>query len=213
MTRCQKPALMALSLLLTLSFTPLARAADDGLYAAAPPPGSAFVRFVNAESAQSLKGSVRGKAFPTLSAGHAGPYMPVAQGDAAINLGSASATHTLKPGGHYSAISMGGRLVVLDEPVNDNKLKTQIILINASKQKDITLKTADGSVSVIDAVAPGQLNARQVNPVKTGFSVYAGGNKVASLNEQSLERGAGYAVVVYDGASGPVASLDKASGS
>ena len=108
---------------------------------------------------------------------------------------------------------MGGRLLVLEEPVNDNKLKTQIILINASKQKDVTLKTADGGVSVIDGVSSGQLNARQVNPLKTGFSIYSGGNKVASVNEQSLERGAGYAVVVYDGASGPAANLDKASGS
>jgi hypothetical protein len=201
---------LALPLLLAISAAPQARAADDGLYASAPPPGSAFVRFVSSEP---VKGNVRGKQFPTVSAGHASPYLPVAQGDAKITAGAASISYDLKPGGHYSAVLTGGKLTVLEEPENGNKLKTQIILINLSKEKDISLKTPDGSTSVIESVEPGKLSARPVNPIKTGFTVYAGDSKIASLDEKSLERGSGYAVVVYDGAKGPAVNYDKASGS
>jgi hypothetical protein len=195
-------------------FFPLrSKAADDGLYAAAPPQGSAFVRFVNGDPTHLYKGNIRGKEFPSVAPGHAGAYLPISQGEGRITFGENEITYNFKSGVHYSAVLAGGHLGLLEEPANNNKLKTQIILINASSQKNVSLKTPDGSISVIDSVDPSKLGVRPVNPVKTGFTVYSSGNKIASLTEQSLERGASYAVIVYDSAKGPAANYDKATGS
>ena len=200
-------------LALTLCMTaPPVRAGDNGLYASAPPPGSAFVRFISAEGGR-LKGNVRGKDFPAVTPGQVGPYAAVSPGDAAISLGQTSVNYDLKSGHRYIAALIRGKLTVLEEPENSNKLKTQIILLNLSSKKDVSLKTLDGSVSVISSVESGKLSARPVNAIKTGFAIYAGDTKISSLAEKSLERGTGYTVVVYDGANGPAVSFDQATGS
>lgn len=205
--------ILAFTSLFALALPSTVKAGDNGLYAAAPPPGSAFVRFACGTCSQPEKGTIRGKNAPAVSAGQVGPYVAVSQGDAAITLGGASMNYNLKPGGHYAAVLTGGKLNILEEPLNDNNLKTQIVLLNLSNEKDVSLKTADGSVSVINDVDPGKLGARPVNAVKVGFSVYAGDKKIGSVPDQSLERGTGYTVIVYDGAKGPAVNYGKATGS
>jgi alginate O-acetyltransferase complex protein AlgF len=211
-----KKASVKIASIVALSFCLMAvipaQAGDNGLYASAPPAGSAFVRFVSAEGGR-LKGNVRGKDFPALSAGQVGAYAPVSPGKADIALGQVSVNYDLKPGHLYIAALSRGKLAILEEPANDNKLKTQIVLLNLSSHKNVSLKTTDGSVSVIDSVESGKLGVRPVNAIKTGFSIYAGGTKISSLAEKSLERGAGYTVVVYDSSNGPAVSFGQATGS
>jgi len=206
-----------MTMIFIFSFVGLAsektKAGDDGLYASAPPPGSAFVRFINGDMGKPLKGSVRGKESPSVAPGHAGGYMSAPPGQAQIAFGAdATTSYDLKPAGHYDAILANGHLTIVDEPINDNKLKTQIVLINASREKDVSLKTADGKLTVIEPAQPEKLGARAVNPVKAAFAIYSGGNKIVDLDERSLERGSDYVIVVYEGAKGPAASYDKSTG-
>ena len=186
-----------------LLYTPLcAFSGEGGLYPSAPPPGSAFVRFFNGSNHVPVDVKVRGKSYGMSSFGSISAYAPVPHGEAALSLGAESGSVQLKEGSYYTAMLVRENLVILEEPSNDNKLKAQIILINASHTPAIILKTADGSASVVDAVDPEKLGGRAVNAVKAPFSVYASTHKIESLDARVLERGARYAVIVYDGTDG-----------
>jgi hypothetical protein len=181
---------------------PLAFSGEEGLYPAAPPRGSAFIRFLNAANPTPLAVKIRSKSFGSEALGAISPYAPVQKGEADISLGGSSATVTLKEGTYYTAMLVKGHLSVLEEPPSDNKLKAQIVLINASSTPAVSLKTADGATGVVSDVGAAKLEGRAVNAVTAPFSVYAAEKKIAAIDPQALERGARYAVIVYDGANG-----------
>ena len=206
----RKLVLVVMALCSTLiCATPHAHAGEGGLYPAAPPPGSAFIRFLNGSSPAALAVSVRGKSYGAATFGNITAYAPVQQGDATLTLGAKTAETHLKEGAYYTALLHDGNVNVLEEPASDNKLKAQIILINASSTPGITLKTADGTTDIVNAVGTAKLDSRAVNPIKAPFSVYAAATKIDGIDAHLLERGARYAVVVYDGPNGkPVATFN-----
>jgi alginate O-acetyltransferase complex protein AlgF len=177
-------------------------AGEGGLYPAAPPAGSAFVRFLNGSNPLSLAVNIRGKSYGAAALGNITAYAPVPQGDANLTFGAKSVTAHLKEGAYYTVLLAKEVVSVLQEPSGDDKLKAQIIVINASSTPGITLKTADGSTTIVSAVDPEKLDGRAVNAVKIPLSVYAAKNKVGDIDAQLLERGSRYAVVVYDGSNG-----------
>jgi alginate O-acetyltransferase complex protein AlgF len=188
-----------------------ARAAD-ALYASAPPPGSAFVRFINGDGSASGLTTIRGQQVHSAALGEIGEYFATPEGDAELAIGTAKTAQKLESGKYYSATLSGGKLAVIVDPAFNNRLKAQIVVINLSGAKTVSLKTEDGKVGVVESVSSGAIGAREVNPVKVGFSVYAGDNKIQDLAPRPLERGAGYAVVVYKGQDGkPAVSYDKAT--
>ncbi len=192
----------ALALCSVLTMSGIARAGDAGLYPSAPPPGSAFIRFLNAGGNAKANIEVGGKSYGSGELGAATSYVAVPHGQNKISFGTSTATPDLKEGGHYSAVMVKGVITVLEEPASDNPLKAEIILINASNAKSVSLKTPDGKVAIVDGVAPGQLAGRAVNAVEAPLSVYAGEKKVEDLAAHPLERGARYAVVYYTGPDG-----------
>ena len=196
-----RPALFA-ALCLFVMTSASAFGGDAGLYPSAPPPGSAFIRFLNAGGNASAGIDVRGKTYGSGQLGVATSYVAVPHGETKIAFGPANASPDLKEGAHYSAVMIKGVMTILEEPASDNPLKAEIILINASNAKAVSLKTPDGSVAIVDGVEPGQLAGRAVNAVEAPLSIYAGGKKVEDLAAHPLERGARYAVVVYTGADG-----------
>jgi alginate O-acetyltransferase complex protein AlgF len=195
-------ALMALSFMSSHQ----AKAGEDGLYPAAPPADSAFVRFLNAGSATPTPVKIRGKSYGAVNLGSISSYAPVAAGAAALSFGVKSSSVELKPGIHYAVLLMKDNMVVLDEPSDTSKLKAQIILINASRTPHVSLKTADGAAEIVNPVAPGALGGRAVNAVNAPFSVYAEKEKIEDIAPQPLKRGARYAIVVYDDANGKPAA-------
>ena len=208
-TLMRKLALMIITLCSALLCTTPVFAGEGGLYPAALPPGSAFIRFLNGNSPMAVPVIVRGKAYGAATFGNITAYAPVQQGDATLTLGTKTTTVHLKEGSYYTALLHKGDVDVLEEPVGDNKLKAQIILINASSTSDIALKTADGSTDIVKAVDTAKLDGRAVNPIKAPFSVYAAAKKIDVIDARLLERGARYAVVVYDGPNGkPVATFN-----
>jgi hypothetical protein len=194
-------------ILLSAAFN--ASAGEDGLYPAAPPPGSAFIRFLNGNSPMAVAIGVRGKSYGAAALGNITAYAPVQQGDADLSIGAKSVTAHLKESAYYTVLLDKRDVKVLEEPASDNKFKAQIILINASSTPGVTLKTADGSTDIVSAVNTAKLDGRAVNPVRIPFSVYASTKKIDDINTHLLERGARYAVVVYDGPNGkPVATFN-----
>jgi hypothetical protein len=204
------------ALILSLSIhtlTPLqAMAGEDGLYPAAPPAGSAFIRFINGDLAAKTVTQIHGKIMRPALLGDIGNYFPVPQGFIDLAIGTAKTSATLKTDRHYSAVLSKGVLHVLEEPSYDTKMKSQILLINLGDAQNITLKTPNNGVTVIDSTTSGTLNARAVNAVKIGFSVFSDGKKIADLPPRPLERGASYVVIIYKGTDGkPAITYEKAT--
>jgi alginate O-acetyltransferase complex protein AlgF len=191
-------------MLLALAIGSPAFADDDGLYPDAPPPGSAFVRFLNADPGPAVI-ELRGKSYGATRQGVLTRYIFVPNGESQLSFGGNGAMKALQEGRRYSVVLAKGKLTILEEPAEKSPLKAEIVLINASSRPGMALKTADGSVSVIEAVAPGSLGARAVNAVKVPFALYAGGKKIGELAPPDLERGESYAVIVYDGSNGKAA--------
>ncbi|MEZ0262227.1 MAG: alginate O-acetyltransferase AlgF [Alphaproteobacteria bacterium] len=190
-----------LGALLALAVCFPAFAGDEGLYPDAPPPGSAFVRFLNAD-ARAAAIDIKGKAYGNAQQGQLTRYIYVPAGETAVSFGGTTASKQMAEGQRYSVVLAKGKLAVLEEPAEKSPLKAEIVLINASSRPGVALKSADGAVSVIDPVAPGALGARAVNAVKVPFALYTEGKKIEDLTARDLERGGSYAVVVYDNAAG-----------
>lgn len=192
---------------LACGFAP-AGAADGGLYPDAAPPGSAFLRFLNAGGARLPEVAIEGKSYGAAAVGKVTRYVPLPQGDAAISFGSAETTASLKEGKRYCAVLSGATLKIIEEPEENNPLKAQIVLINASSSEDISLRTADGSVSIVEPVGPWQAGGRAVNAVKVPLSLYdKKGRKIQDFAARDLMRGQRYAVIIYDGPGGKPAAV------
>ena len=195
---------------LALSLMAFSVQADDEKYPGAPLPNASFVRFFNVDKKSALSTRIRGKAYSSALPGQVGAYFAVSDGEAELKLGISKVTETLKIGAYYSVGILNGEMLVLEEPAYDSRLKAQIVLVNLSKADSVSLKTANGATSVIASVASGKLGVRAVNALKIGFAVYVGDKKIADLSERMLERGAGYAVLVYEDRDGKFfVSYDK----
>jgi len=180
--------------------TAAAQDGDVGLYAAAPPAGSAFVRVVNAGGA-ALTGKVGKYATGSIAPGVASPYYAVPGGDVALALGQKSQT-VQAPTGTFVTVVSGmpgkGEGVVLPDTLSQNRAKATILLYNVSSQAGIDLATSDGKVTVFTDVPPGTEVMKEVNAISIGFTVQGPSSAVTTFPTATLERGAAYSVVVYD---------------
>jgi alginate O-acetyltransferase complex protein AlgF len=176
-----------------------ARAGDEGLYDPLPPEGSAFVRFIHADAdADEATPSINGKAYDSVSFGGVKPYNVLKQGEGKISFGSANSTYAFQSGKYYSVILKDGKLAVVDEPINTNQLKAQVLIYNLTDKPELSLKTQDGKVSVAGPAAPGAHAEREINPVKVNFAVFSGEEKITDVPAMALERKQSYVVAVMN---------------
>jgi hypothetical protein len=191
---------------------PVSGAQADGLYAAPPPSGSAFVRFIDGDANGAKSIVALGRTYSLGDQGAVTAYNPIPQGKADFAVGAAKTDGTLKAGTYYSVVLYKGKLSILEEPAFDGKLKAQIAAINLSSAADAAVKTADGATAVAGPAAPEAIAARDVNAVKIGLSTYAGATKVKDLPAQPLERNVHYAAVFFDKGGKTDVSFDKSTG-
>ena len=172
---------------------------DEGLYDPLPPEGSAFVRFVNARIGDgSEPASAAGKTLDYLHFKEISSYFVVPEGDVTAEIGDSGKDFEVDAGGFYTVvIEKDGELKVYRDEQSDNRAKAQIIFYNFDPQSDLSLKTNDGKVEVIPAVATAESGAQLINPVKVPLAVYNGDRIVEDLGALSLERSQSYSVVVF----------------
>jgi alginate O-acetyltransferase complex protein AlgF len=66
---------------------------------------------------------------------------------------------------------------------------------NFSDRKDVSLKTADGQVALLENLEPDGYELVQVNPVKAQLAVFSGGKGIP-FSEVQLEANVAYSVFV-----------------
>lgn len=173
---------------------------DVGLYAPAPPAGSAFVRVVNAGGA-AVSGKVGKYATGSVATGKASPYWAVPGGAVSISLGQTTQSIQAASGGFVTVVAgLPGKteLVPMVDTVSANRAKASIVLYNLSSKPGVDLATADGTIALFTDVAPGTETMREVNALSVAFAVNGPDAPVTTFPSVTLERGFAYSVIVYE---------------
>ncbi|AZI43748.1 hypothetical protein EHF33_03130 [Deinococcus psychrotolerans] len=166
--------------------------AQDGLYDAAPPANSAFVRVLNAPAA------TLGDKAVTADKAAASVYVVVPQGDFTAKIGSVSGKLKVEAGKFYSVVADGAKLNLLTDPSAENRAKALLVIYNLSKAASVDLKTADGKTAVVSGVKPGESGSRAVNGITVDLAAFSGSKPLGTLKGVKLERGSAYALVLTD---------------
>ncbi|MDH5722404.1 MAG: alginate O-acetyltransferase AlgF [Alphaproteobacteria bacterium] len=185
---------------------------DEGLYDEVPPENSAFIRFLHAQDGESeVPPIVNGRKRDGVKFGGIKPYGVVASGTVNLELGQGKGAFETEAGKYYTAILKNNVLTLEVVPEIENELKAQMIVHNLTERDNITLKTADGKVSVIGPIAPNSFQVREINPIKVSFAIFSGDEKFVDLIDWPLERGESYIISVAEGDEyGAVANYDRA---
>ncbi len=150
-------------------------AEDTGLYAAPAPDDAAFVRFIGFEN--------------TAQADFAGHTFDLPQERGAYIAISAERLMGVEPGQHVSLVKGPNQTVEIAEPGRDTRTKVHLFVVNAGAAP-VSLKLADGSMTVIEHVAPGTAQSRAVNPVSARLALFADGQTEAlAAFDVALRRG------------------------
>lgn len=198
--------------MIVMAIPAIAASEDEGLYDALPPEGSAFVRFIHAQEIDGdIPPNVNGKDRDGVKFTGVKPYGVVAPGTVKAALGPATVEFEADPSSFYTLILQNDELRVFKDPTAESKLKSQIIVYNMTKRDDISLRTADGKVTIIGPLAANEIKDREINPIKVSFAIYSGDEKFADMVDWPLERKESYVVAVFERKDGEgVATYDRA---
>ncbi len=194
----------ALGLVAAMSLPAAPALADDAaLYGPEAPPGSAFIRVVNATADADLEAQVGDKQIDRLAAWSASEFEYLPAGTQTVVAGSVKQSAQLQAGHYYTAVVDGERLRLLDNSAYDNRLKALVILYNLTDQSDLTLRTSDGKTTVVEPVARDAFGTREVNAARARLAVFAGDSKIGETPAVSLARGKATSVFAVGPASAP----------
>lgn len=189
------------------------QAADIKLYETGPAEDSSFVRFV-AASADPVDLTAAGSQakIALTSSNPATGFFPIrANSDIKGTFNAKGATSDVslkvKPGEFASVIVQGDskgltQTIIREEPDDFNALKVSVGLFNADKRcANAALQVAGRTTLLVDAVAPGTVKRRSVNPVNIGVRLMCDGKPAGeALPLGQLQAGERYSVfAVPDG--------------
>lgn len=205
-------SLLSIFTMLFLALPTFAVSEDEGLYDALPPEGSAFARFVHGDPnvGGDVSPKINGKSLDGVKFTGVKPYGVIPPGKTMAEIAGITLEFDADPDSYYSLVLQKGELKAVKEPELQDQLKAQIIVYNLTSKDDISLKTADGKVSVVGPLTAGETENREINPIKVSFAIYSGDEKFADLVDWPLERKESYIIVVFESGGAGVAIYDRA---
>jgi alginate O-acetyltransferase complex protein AlgF len=166
------------------------------LYSPAPPADSAFVRVVNASAGASIQVSAGNITLASkLAYGTVSTYRVVKQGMTGFDAAGKHTDLKLEAGRFYTLALERGRWVSVTDRSSADINKARIGVYNFSDRKDVSLKTADGQVALLENLEPDGYELVQVNPVKAQLAAFSGGKGIP-FSEVQLEANVAYSVIV-----------------
>lgn len=170
-----------------------AQANDDELYDPAPPPDSAFVRVIHANTAQSqISATVGGTAYGQLSYPQLSGYRIVKGGSHKVTLGSAVNEVTIDAGGYFTiALTDGGDIKLVKDELLSNPAKARVYFYNFSDAPVASLFAPQHGAAILDKVAANDGASREVNALKLTLQVKAGDVPVKDFADVQLKRRVG----------------------
>lgn len=176
---------------------------DAALYGPEAPPGSAFIRVLNASAQADLAAQAGNTVFDDVPAWSVSDFEYLPPGPVRIVAGDASTQATLQSNRYYTAIVDDRGLRLLDNEGYDNSLKALIILYNLTDAEDLSLRTTDGATTIVDAVDRERYGTRQVNAARARLAVFAGDRNVAETPTVTLSRGKAFSLFAVGPSSAP----------
>jgi len=192
--------------LASLAHVPMAQAQ---LYAREAPPNSAFIHVFNATPSAGVNVQIGAESQPPLPPYAATRFLFLAPGEYPVVVGARTQTFKLEANHYYTVTAgpEGMKLLEFEGPLS--RLKVAIALFNLMTDMSVSLKTADGSTPVFEAVAPGTSVQRTINPLQLNLALYNGDKKVADVPSISPQRGQSFSLFVAGSPAAPVLVWNK----
>lgn len=190
----RRTLLIGMATLGTLGWARSTFAQDEGLYAKAIDPNSAFVRVLAPGAASAV---VNGKSIGQLQDGLS-PYVNVQPGDISVSAGSASGTVTATPGQYFTFVSdASGKGTTLKDMKPDDPSKAAVYLYNLSDLDKVNLFVPAANANALSDVA--QLGSKGVllkAPLTIGAEIKSNDKVVAKIASIDLKRKNGVSIIV-----------------
>jgi len=173
---------------------------DEGLYDPVAPEGSAFFRFINADSnvnAENADIKMNAKSYGTQNFKNLSTYYVSPKGNVNFGIGTGELPYTLEENTYYTVIKTADEMLVLKDDPLENMSKALITLYNLTGDDAVTLKTAEKDINIIENVANNASGFREINPVKLNLVVEAGNGDTLTLEPLTLERKNAYAIAIF----------------
>lgn len=171
--------------------------ANEELYDATAPADSAFVRLLNIQQ-QPTNFSIGGFDKTLLvGAAQVSPYLFLAPGDYQISAGSSQLSLTLPKAHALTLVFDGNQIVPIEDQMPENAQRALVAFYNLSPSES-ALKTADGSVDLVSALAPGTAGFREINEVRMAFAAFDNTRAQATFDPLLLRKGRSYSFVIID---------------
>lgn len=189
--------LRVLLLVVMLSFTYGVQAKnDDGLYEGVAPPGSTFVRVFNANVSGAITPEVASNTLGGVSACGASDYVFLPAGKLEISVGSIKDYFDLAGDRFYTIIYNAGNLSIEEDVYFNNRRKALLSFYNQSLEGPLDLTVNNGAIKVMESIAPGKRQNREINAVKINMEVFLSGVSILQPPVQVLTRGNVFSLLV-----------------
>lgn len=196
--------LLSIFLLLICSFAVVAD--DNALYGNIAPPNASFFRFVNLDPTPVTIKVDDGKEF-ILDPYHVSRYAFVQPSQVIVSV--SGQTHL------FDALEASQSTIIIDhhapepfkeikEEIFNNKRKARVKLFNLTNHKALSLETADGKNTVIDAVGQVGFGYRDLNAVSVDLGVFSDLEHLESASRYSFSRGLVVSVFAIQSSEGVV---------
>jgi alginate O-acetyltransferase complex protein AlgF len=183
-------------LIIFLMFSTFTNTFCQTLYDPEPPENAAFVRIANF-SKVAISTEINSTKFDSIVSNSISPYRVVLSGKNIIKNISKSELD-IKSKQFYTVVVDGTKnTLFLNDSKSPGLTKSGISVYNISKTSNISLKTGDGKISVIQDVAIGSMKSKFVNAIKVNLAIFVGDKKVSSLGDIQFERSMSYSAFFY----------------
>lgn len=197
--------------------------AQNQVYDPLPPPGSAYVRFVNAaDAAITVKPDFGGvQQLGTAAAQRVSPFMPIEKvAGRALSLEVQAGTRTVKASlkaeaGSYvtvlieSDLAKGLVVVPVVDNTEFNQSRARLSFYNATACAAASLTIDPDGPVIFPDVAAGTAKARSVNPVTAKIHAACDGKPAPSIALEGMEAGAMYSVWLMGAGISPQSFLSR----
>jgi len=188
-----------------------ASAQSGSLYGAGAPEDAAYVRvFHHGSDGVVARLWVGATEYRNLSPGQSSAYRPVTPEIHMVYLNSLFEEFIAREGAYYTILLLDNGLQIHQDPAHTRADLAQILVYNLDVSGPVSLRSADGAITVVGDIMSGESGAVTVNPVAVELAVFVGSELHAELGDIGLERGQSYAVFVMDAAGRPAARVDRA---
>lgn len=180
-----------------------ATADDAALYGPEAPPGSAFIRVLNATDTPELDAQVGSAQFESVRSWTVSAFDFVPAGATTLSAGSAHSNLQLASDRFYTAVIAPGGVQLFENERYRNRLKALLVLYNLTDAEKLGLRTPDGKTAIVESAARNNFSTREVNPARTRLALYAGDQRSADTPLLTLNRGKALSVFVVGAAASP----------